>query len=281
MPQVIGAIPEFTQDGTPEVKQPGVYRDTDFPDVPGEPGEGKEIPPESSSETKPVEEPPAVPLEPIVPGAPLAIPEPDLNDEVIPKAAFLAEKKKWMDRIVAAEGRKRELTPAELFKVQEKVVDTLEGVNPEDATLVEKVLRAKGYITREESQTMFYEAVKQEELGKFLDKYPEYKPENDANDVNWNTLQREVGMYKMPSNPRQIGEILERSHKQVQPSYQSAQPKPGAISPAVKRQLEVAGVGSGGTQSSTRGKTLPEHYKEHYRRGGWTEEEIIEIEKNL
>ena len=115
-------------------------------------------------------------------------------------------------------------------------------------------------------------------LHKFLEKHSEYRPENDPGDINWQTLQREISFYKSPSNPHSMGEILERAHKQVRPTN----PSPAKPIEQVKRQLEVAGVGSGGTQnSSSAPKSLSAKYKEELIRGGWNEEDIKNIEKNL
>ena len=125
---------------------------------------------------------------------------------------------------------------------------------------------------------MFYQSVENEELTKFLEKYPEYKPENDPNNINWNVLERELGWMKKPVNPHLIGDMLERARKMatgfVAPSDHGL--------PEKKRQVQLASVGSVGTQrSSSSPKTLSSQQREIYERGGWTEEEIKSIEANL
>ena len=266
MPQVIGSIPAFTSDeGTVDVN------------------------PEDSTVVVPLEEEKETPAVPVTEEEPVGEAAPVVKTEVKPDKPYdevttnqiqglQTERVKLLKEISELRGQKRELKEQELFKVQETIAE-LEGVNPDDVAIIEKVLRSKGYLTKEESSKMFYESVKQEELNKFLDKYPEYKPENDPNDVNWQTFSRELGTYfKLPANPHQIGEVLERVHKMIRP-LQSA-PRPD--SSVVKRQLEVASVGSGGAQSSSHSsKSLSAHALEVYRAGGWSEEDIKQIEKNL
>ena len=242
MPNVVGSIPEFTDDGTEEVK----------PIIPEE---------ETIEET---ETQPEQTTDEVVPQTVQTTS--DLTESE--KQGLYNERAKLLKEISELRGQRRELKKEELFQVQEQIA-TIDDVNPEDVQVVEKVLRAKGYITRDESNKMFYESVKQEEINKFLEKHPEYKPENDKEDLHWQTLNREVGLYKLPENPRLIGSILERAHKSVSPSA------PVQNTQAVKRQIQVASAGSSGqTASSSPKKTITSQHKEMLLRGGWTEDEI-------
>ena len=148
-------------------------------------------------------------------------------------------------------------------------------VHPDDVTLIDKVLRAKGFVTRADTDKMFYDSVKKETLNKFLDKYREYRSENDPNDNHWNALQHELGYYRMPDDPHKIVEILERAHRAIAPATVDHQV------PAKKRQIEVASVGSGGTQRSSSIKTLDPHKRAMLEHGGFSKEDIYSIEKNL
>lgn len=176
--------------------------------------------------------------------------------------------------IVELRGQKRELKKEELFKAEQKL-DDLQDVNPQDASLIERVLRSKGYVTKDEASKMYYKSVQDEELAKFLEKYPEYKPQNDPSDVNWKDLQTELALYKMPENPHQIREILERAHKAI---------SKGTIDrslPVKKEAIKTASVGAGGTQRSSSGKTLSPEMRKRYEDGGWSAEEIKSIESRL
>lgn len=268
MPNVIGKIPDFTEGESLEEVKSGVYEETT--------SEETETPSESSSEEKPATSD-ETQEEQIPPEAPKENLEIAQGDEVINQLnALQKERTRLLREISELKGQKREIKKEELFTVQ-KNIQQLEDVNPQDAEVIEKVLRAKGYLTKEESNQMFYDAVKQEELNKFLEKYPEYRPENDPTNVNWDSLQREIALYKMPQNPHQIGDLLERAHKMVRPLHGAAQQK----TTVVRRQMEVASVGGGGTQQSSSTKTLNSRYRDELLRGGWSEEDIKNIESTL
>lgn len=184
------------------------------------------------------------------------------------------ERGKLLKEIVDLRGQRREIKEKELSRVEEKI-DELKDVHPEDVAVIEKILRSKGYVTKEEAHKMFYDSVKQEELTKFLEKYPEYKPENDPNDLNWSALQKELGFYRMPDNPHLVIDVLERAHRGI------AKVSSDRDLPARKRQIEVASVGAGGIQRSSSRKNLDPDKRYMLSQGGWSEEEIKKIEQNL
>lgn len=174
--------------------------------------------------------------------------------------------------IVELRGTKRELKKEELF-IAEKHLDDLADVNPDDAKLIDRVLRSKGYVTKDEASKMYYKTAQDEELAKFLEKYPEYKPQNDPSDANWSSLQAELALYKMPENPHKIREILERAHKSI---------SKGSIDtdiPVKKKALEVASVGAGGITKSSSKKSLDPAMRRRLEDGGWSKEEIEELAK--
>ena len=241
MDNKIGAIPEFTTDES-------VVAPTEETVVPVEPEEPE-------------------PTEPETPADPLPANTPELEKKVV---GLENEREKLLEEIKTLRGTRRELKQEQINVVENKITE-LTDVNPEDVAVIDKVLRAKGYITKDEAKGMTYEATKQDELNKFLEKYPEYKPENDANDINWSALNRELGYYRMPDDPRKITEVLERAHRNV---------SKGSTQPSVqvrKQQVAVASHGSGGVQRSTprqdTGRLSPQ-MKAHLIAGGWTEEDI-------
>lgn len=184
------------------------------------------------------------------------------------------ERAKLLREIQELRGQRRELKKDELQKVENKI-DIIEDVNPADVALIDKVIRAKGYLTREESQKMFYDSVKNEEINKFLEKHPEYKPENDPNDINWNSLQREFSIFRAPEDPRLIGDRLERAHKSL--SRYVTEPN----LEVKKQQVKTASLGSGTTPKASPKKTLDPTKRLLLEQGGWTEAEIREIENKL
>lgn len=260
MPNVVGSIPEFTSDetvdtGTEEVKETS-------------PEEGdekeKDIPTELPADTTPV------------------VPKDNADTNVLQTQlqGLEAEKQKLLKELVDLRGQRREIKQQEIQKVDSTIAEKLEDlkdVNPEDVTVVERILRSKGYVTKEESNKMLYDAVKTEEINKFLEQYPEYKPENDPNDINWNAVLREMGWYRLPENPRLIGQILERVHKTVTGVKNTGD----RGLPEQKQKVQLAGVGSGGAQRSSSRKSLDPDKRSMLLQGGWSEEEIKKMEENL
>ena len=267
MPNIVGKIPEFTDDGSNAGMQVitgdvGLQEEVKKATATTQEQavvEEKETPPEPPAENQPAE------------GETLSQDTAELARAV---SGLQEERVKLLREISQLKGTRRELKQEQLTTVNQQI-EELKDVHPEDVAIIDKILRSKGYVTKGEASQMFYDSVKQEELNKFLEKYPEYKPENDSSDINWSTLQRELKYYRMPDNPHEIREILERAHRSV-----VKVPSDRAL-PAKKRQVELAGVGAGGTQRSSSVKTLIPHYREELSRGGWSEEEIKQIEKNL
>lgn len=244
----VGAVPEFDSNGTVPVEE--VVETT--PEV-----EETITPTPEGTET---------------PTVPLPVNEPPVDNALVKQVQGLAiEKERLLEEIKSLRGEKREIKQEQIHRVEQQI-DDLKDVNPDDVSVVEKILRAKGYIRKDEAQGMFYESVKQEEIAKFLDRYPEYKPENDPNNINWNALNREIELYRRPEDPRQLGAILERAHKNIARAPVNVQVQ--------RQQVSVAGLGSGGVQrtasSRTQSRITPE-MEERYRQGGWTDEEIAKL----
>ena len=105
------------------------------------------------------------------------------------------EKSKLLGEIRELRNERRGLKGQDTFDVkQEQKVDELKDVHPEDIALIEKVNKAKGYTSKEEVELLLYDRVEQEQISSFLEKYPEYKPENDTSDTKWENLQQEVSL---------------------------------------------------------------------------------------
>lgn len=179
------------------------------------------------------------------------------------------------NKITSLGGNDRKLAEDQLIVTQQKLED-LTDVNPADISLIEKVLKSKGYVTKEEAQAVNYDTVQKQVLSTFLDKYPEYKPENDPENINWTRLVGEYGLYAKPKDPLQIANLLERSHKATIPVVSDRN------LPEKKRALQVASAGSGGKgKSSSGGNTLTTQQRLMYEQGGWSAEEIEAMEKSL
>ncbi len=263
MDNTLGTIPEFTSDETVPAPQPVVPAEAPIPE---------EVKPEAApAEPAPIEkETPAPPAE--KPDEQVVVESPEPDDTVKAIQGLQNERVRLLREISDLKGTKREIKQERLTEVQAQI-DELKDLNPDDVAIIDKVLRAKGYMTKPEADKMFYDAVKTEETNKFLDKYPEYKPENDPGDTNWTMLQREIEYYKAPLNPRQIADILERAHRAVVkvPSGPSNAPQ--------KRQVQIAGVGGGGVQRASSPVKLDPEKRAMLK--GFTDEEIQAMESKL
>jgi hypothetical protein len=259
MSNTVGALPEFTDEtGTEEVKQPITEEVVE---------EGKDAPTELPAE----EEKPATQS-----GENTGIPEELINQAVARATEGLrGEITGLRQKLAQATGSDRTLVKKELIQKQDQL-DDLKDVNPQDVEFVEKVLRSKGYMTKQEALELTYEEVKNQELNKFLEEFPEYKPENDPTDERWSQLQKEFSEYAKPSDAHRLGYLLRKAHKAVAP------PTSDRTLPARIQQIKTAGVGSGGNnRSSSPTKSLDPEKIAMLKQGGFTDEDIKSMESKL
>ncbi len=251
--ETVGKIPDFKDEGAEEVKKAPIEEI-------GE--EETETPEEPSASEKPADEP----QEEEISG--------DTDNEELQKQVqgLSQEREKLLKEIQELRGQRREIKQVELTKVESKV-DELKDLHQEDVALIDRIFKAKGYASKEDVQKIWYEQIKQEKLNAFLEKYPEFKPENDSHDINWSALQRELGYYKFPTDPHRIPEILERARKAIQPVAS------GRNISTAERNLKTAGLGTGGVNRSSPSKSLSPEKRAWLK--GFTEEEIREMESNL
>lgn len=232
MSNVIGSIPEFSEgslsnQGQEEVKQAAADEVVE---------QATDTPTELPADTEPA----------------LDTQSEDTGEEEVvtllkAKAGLEAERTKLLKQISELKGQRRDIKQEQLLTVQDKL-DDLKDVNPSDVELIEKVLKNKGYVKKDDVLQLTYEEVKNQELKQFLDKYPEYKPENDPNDLKWSTLQREFGEFARPSDPHRIGYLLEKAHRANLPASERD------LTTVKKQQVKTASVGSGGVQRSSPNK---------------------------
>ena len=172
-------------------------------------------------------------------------------------------------------GERREIKQRELDRVDDKIeqaVDDLKDVHPDDTKLIERVLRAKGYVSQGEVNKMLFNAKKQEVISSFLHEFPEYNP--DANPDKWESLKQEISLYREPATAEQYGVLLRRAHKMVNVA------SPSGPSVAVKKhQASVASAGSGGARKPSQPHRLSQLAEQHLQ--GFTQEEIREMQKRL
>lgn len=266
MDNKIGSIPDFTPDegqGVTEEVKPLEETPIEETETPAElPAESEE------SEQKPVDE--------TVNDDTESVPK-EILDKAVARATegLRHEVVNLKKELAQAKGADRKVIQGKIETAQDKI-DELKDIAPEDISLIDRVLRAKGYMTKEESSQMHYDAVKNEKINEFLDKFPEYKPENDPSDINWNRLQGQIqSWYRMPNDPKLIGDLLLKAHKDI------AQTPSDRGTEVRKQQVKVASSGSSGAQRSSPKpqSRLGDLMKTHMH--GWSEEEIKNLEKKL
>lgn len=173
----------------------------------------------------------------------------------------------------ASKTREQEATPDPALN--------LEGIATEDIALVEKILKAKGYVHKSDLQKQNYEQVKKSEINTFLETHPEYKPGSSGGDQLWDGLLQEFNLYKMPTDPKQIGDLLKRAHANASGSQLAIDPKQAAKFLAQKRvnkTNQATGSGKAGAAPEVAPKGVPEAALKHLK--GISPEELEELFKD-
>lgn len=176
-------------------------------------------------------------------------------------------------------GDKREAKQAEIDSVQ-KEIDKLEDVDPNDLALIDRIATQRGWLRREDIDRAIFESKKVDITDRFFQQHPEYGTAEFPTE-KWRELQQELSLYKEPNSSAQWSALLERAHRSVSGEVKKVQ-RDTSI-PVKKRQAEIAGVGAGGAQRSSSVTTpkqgaMSAEQRQFYRDGGWSEEEIREME---
>lgn len=245
--QVIGKIPEFTDGGSPEVTGQEEEKELTEETLLDDKDNQTELP----AENKPADNG-----------------EDNDDREVI---GLSKDRDKLLAEIRTLRQQRREMRGKDVEPLIVQQNDTLEDIDPEYTQTVERIMKAKGYVTKNEAAAITYETVKKSKLDEFLEKYPEYKPENDPDDINWNALQRELQYYRTPADPNLFSELLLKAHKTISKSSS------GTVNN--RKKLDNASFGSGGNSKPASHKTLTSSQKDALLRGGWSEEDIADLEK--
>lgn len=175
------------------------------------------------------------------------------------------------------EERKQEIGFQEQSTPKEESV--IEGYDPEELEKFEKVFEAvaekKGYVRKDELHKTTMKERFDDVKDAFLDKHPEYLPENDKDDVLWNTLKGELGIYKTPQNAKELETILNKAHNSIFGSRSNM----GVVK---AQQSKIKMASHSGVQAGSLKKTasVDSDLKEVARNGalkGFTQAEIEEL----
>lgn len=104
-----------------------------------------------------------------------------------------------------------ELTPAEkaiVAKYKPEELGTLEELFP---VLAKKM----GFVRQDDLNKGSYAEKSQDVLDTFLEKHPEYLPENDKAGTLWGAFKTEFSQYKIPVNPKDYARLFDKVHREV------------------------------------------------------------------
>jgi len=186
------------------------------------------------------------------------------------------QRKTLLKEITNLRGERRTLREEKVKQI-DKEIDDLKDIHPDDIKAVERIIKSKGFMSKKEVNKMLYDQTAEREKNRFLEDFPEFKPENDPNDENWNLLLSEMKDYKRPDDPHDTYKLMLKARKYISNQIQSSER--GVKETKAKLKTASKGGGNAKRSSSPSGGKLSEEQKMLYRKGGWSEEEIAELDK--
>ncbi len=187
------------------------------------------------------------------------------------------QKEKLLADIRELRQEKREEKDSRIYKKEPLIVpkeEDLADVAEADINLIEKVLKAKGYVRKDEVQTLTYKEKVDSYKNQWLENHPEYLPENDKENIRWDDLNSTIiRLFKMPDNPKDIVKVLDTAHSLV--SKTSLPTKSSASERATKEKIKTISKSSAGES----GAKVPQKSTGVSRNAfaGFTEEELKEM----
>ena len=205
-------------------------------------------------------------------------PESDTEPTVDPAIAALeATRDKLRAEVTQMrEERRRERAKPLILEKGEEL--DLSDVAEQDIAVIEKVLRAKGYVSKSELQTLSYQEKLEASKDEWLQAHPEYQPANDPDDTNWGKLQETLKLFASPSDPKDVKRVLDMAHAYIRPVVAPTKNSAGTASATEK--LIIASKGASGGSStkpapSAKSSELSKLASEHLK--GFTDDELTEL----
>lgn len=158
-----------------------------------------------------------------------------------------AEKRQESQKNLFHTEQKQEIQKDErLDKIKEKYTEE-EIQNTEE--LIDYIATKKGYVKKENS----YQEMADERLHNFLDNHPEYKPENDKDDIRWEMLDRILHRdYQLKGKTqKELSVILLKAHRDVCDELGETKEISDEKKQAAQRQKIQSVSHSGGTKSKS------------------------------
>ena len=174
--------------------------------------------------------------------------------------------------------------PSGLSKTQYEALEEedkkiLAEYDPKELSTFEKILgvlgRKHGWVKKGDLKTTTDSRLSEDMLDDFLQNHSEYLPENDKDDVLWNTFKEEFKLYKTPKNPKDLRKIFNKIHRDIF----GVKSEDGLKK--INAQKEKVKVASHSGSSAARGVSSPEgakltpDQKSHLK--GFTDKELEEM----
>ena len=141
-------------------------------------------------------------------------------------------------------------TKKELSPEKKKV---LEKYKQEDLNTLREVFDVMaedmGFVRQDQLGATAYQQKATEVLDDFLEKHPEYQPQNDKDNVLWDRFKGEYSLYRPTQNPKDLKRILDKVHKEVFGIKPAAALK---NEDAAKEKIKVASHNSASRPSANR-----------------------------
>lgn len=94
-------------------------------------------------------------------------------------------------------------------------LDEIDGYDIDELKRFEEVATKLGFARRDEIIHQTTQDKLNDEFDSFIEKHPEYSPENDKDGVLWNQLKSEFELYIPPKDPRTLRKILNKVHNEI------------------------------------------------------------------
>lgn len=216
--------------------------------------------------------------------------EKDLGKDVSDLDAEIDRRRQKISELRGQRRDKKNILKTIDDKIPESKDDDLSDIDPDSLQIIERVIKAKGYVSKDELGNITFEQHQKNAEKDFFAAHPEYLPANDADDALYTALTEELALYAKPKDPAQIAVIYSKAHKAVLdrfPDRFKVKPKIN-IADQKKNLVRNKGAGTGGGNSSGGGssskdnsskgdKKLTDKQIASLRRGGWTEEDITRL----
>lgn len=166
--------------------------------------------------------------------------------------------------------------------------DPLKDVNPDDRSIIEKVvearLKSEGYVRKDELQSMTLKDKVQQQTDAWVRENTEFDKDNDPDDSKWNKINAYVSrMFAPPSKPDDVKEMLDIARERLFGKKTSSLPQKSINSIAAKKEklaISAKPSSGGGTSAkdSSAGKfseKIDPNLLGHLK--GFSEEELKEL----